>query len=41
MWWWWWGVSEVCNDGEGEVAQSVTETGEGDFDNLSTSESGK
>jgi hypothetical protein len=38
---WWWCISEACNDDEGEVAKSVADGGEGDFDNPSDSESGK
>jgi hypothetical protein len=39
---WWWCISEACNDDDddGEVAKSVADGGEGDFDNPSDSESG-
>jgi len=39
---WWQCISEACDDDdEGEAAESVTDRGEGDFDNLFDSESDK
>ena len=40
MWWWLCG-SEGCNGEGGDVAKSVADRGEGDFDNPFDSESGK